>query len=47
MLVMVFIHICRLWLRVNKSLCQDEEYVVFYHIAVIAQVLNIHLHPFS
>lgn len=46
MLVMVFIHTCRLQLRVNKSLCQDEAYAVFYHIAVIVQVLNIHLHPF-
>ena len=47
MLVMVFIHTCRLQLRVNKSLCQDEAYAVFYHIVVTVQVLNIHLHPFS
>lgn len=37
-----FIHICRQRLTVNTSLCQDEAYSVFYHIAVIVQALNIH-----
>lgn len=46
MLVMAFIHTCRLQLRVNKSLCQDEACAVFYHILVIVQVFNIHLHLF-